>query len=115
MGVKTGSDARKLTDKKEDESVMKKLVVALMLAMVALSPAGAQFLVVPDGAIGPDGKLAYAVPSGAGAGPGCPYPQGFGPGIGPAYPVYYPALWVPALIPPDAIDRQLNRINPPQQ
>lgn len=90
---------------------MRTLIAALLLLTVALSPAAAEFLVVPDGAIAPDGRLTYAVPPGVGVGAGSPYPSAFGPGHGMVltYPVYYPALWVPALMTPDAIDRRLNK------
>jgi len=89
---------------KGNGSVMRKLLVTLVLIGATISPAAAQFLVVPDGAIAPDGRLSYAAPIGSRIHPACPagapiYSMGL------SYPVYYPDLWIPALIPPESLDQ----------
>jgi hypothetical protein len=96
---------------------MRTFCVALVLIAVAISPATAEFLIAPDGAIAPDGRLTYAVPSGIGFGPVGLTPPMLGPmpPTGLTYPVYYPDLWVPALIPADSLDQRMTGGQPRQR
>lgn len=90
---------------------MRKLLFTLLLVAATISPAAAQLLVVPDGAIAPDGRLTYAVPAGSQLTPACP--MGI-QSMAPSYPVYYPQLWVPALIPPESMDQRPVSAHTPQ-
>ncbi len=113
---KTWTKAEGPTKWKGSESVMRKMLFALLLIGATISPAAAQFLVVPDGAIAPDGRLTYAVPAGSQFNPACPGASPSSPAysMGLSYPVYYPQLWVPALIPPETLDRGPTPRNPQQ-
>jgi len=110
-------DAEDTIGRKGNEPAMRTLCVALVLIAVAISPASAEFLIAPDGAIAPDGRLTYAVPPGTGYGPGGLMPPLLSPVpvTGLTYPVYYPALWVPAVMPVDSIEQRLSGGSSPQR
>jgi hypothetical protein len=93
---------------------MRKLLFALLLIGVAISSATAQFFVVPDGALAPDGGLTYATSGPTQFGPGAHPFQGALPSAGAPYamgpyPVYYPELWIPALMTPQPSDHAQTR------
>jgi hypothetical protein len=71
---------------------MKRLLVALVLLGVCACPAMAQYFVVPQGGLAPDGGLNYTFPSG--------YPFQAYPSHYPGSPLYwtsYPMVPVPGL------------------
>lgn len=79
---------------------MRKGLVVLLLMVLSVVPAMAQYYVVPGGAVGPSGGLHYVVPTGKPFSVNTTEAYAYPPGIFGQYqygPAYYatPQYWVP--------------------
>lgn len=79
---------------------MRKCVLVLLLIVLPVFPAMAQYYVVPGGAVGPQGGLHYVVPAGKPFSVNTTEAYAYPPGLFGQYqygPAYYPSplYWVP--------------------